>query len=152
MTSRASTRVAQPSRAKQQGPGGPWGVITLRRNSRDRGNTRAGPRLKGIVNVTFHDGEARRRWSIGFGIVLSVILSIAVFLATALAGLGGRGWQVAFLVQLCFAAIAIVVSMMAAESLAWRLNEEGRVGVMISTVTLALLGFGGFGWWLLGVL
>jgi uncharacterized protein YacL len=72
------------------------------------------------------DGPSRQRWSLAYGISLSAILAVAVLLATELIGMTGRGWQVASIVQIVFAIIAILVAMMAAESLAWRLRSSTR--------------------------
>jgi uncharacterized protein YacL len=88
------------------------------------------------MSGSFHDGTTRQRWSLAYGISLSAISASAVLLATELIGMTGRGWQVAIIVQIVFAIIAILVAMMVAESLAWRLHRNTRRLVFVITWVL----------------
>lgn len=97
-----------------------------------------------------HEGGARRRWATLYATLLSTFACVGVFGFYALVGHLGRGWQVGFLVEGCFAIIGILASCMAAESLAWRLSQSQRRALLLATVlvvglpvvALALLGAG----------
>jgi peptidoglycan biosynthesis protein MviN/MurJ (putative lipid II flippase) len=78
------------------------------------------------MNEELHDGTGRQRWSLAYAISLSTFLALTVLLATELIGMTGRGWQVAIIVQIVFAIIAMLFAAMAAESLAWRLRKRTR--------------------------
>ena len=91
------------------------------------------------MNPSGFDGVDRQRWSTGYAISLSTLLVPLIFLVTEIIGMTGRGYQVALVVQLSFAFIAIVVASMAAESLAWRLSRFQRRALLAVTSVLALL-------------
>jgi hypothetical protein len=87
---------------------------------------------------TTDEGGLRKRWAVGYAVLLSCTTSLIVALYYLIIGSFGRGHQVGFLVVVCFVTVAILVSVMAAESLAWRLSRSGRRVLLAATVLFAL--------------
>lgn len=85
------------------------------------------------MNVLEDSGVMRQRWSARYAALLATLVGVDTFLALNLIRWGGRGWQVAIMVQMCFVIIFVIASVMAAESLAWRLDRGSRTGLAVAT-------------------
>jgi amino acid transporter len=86
-----------------------------------------------------NEASQRKRWSTAAAALLSWIFGAPVALYYRVGAFRGKGSEVGILVAVIIIIIAMFVSMMAAETLAWRLSRRGRA-ILLTVMVAAALG------------